>query len=43
MQELCLVNEFIQTNALAYGERYLQDALNVIPRAIWPSETFARN
>ena len=38
MQELCLVNEFIQTNALAYGERYLQDALNVVPRAIWPSK-----
>ena len=38
IQELCLANEFTQMHGPAYGERYLQDVLNVVPRAIWPSK-----
>ena len=38
MQELCLVNDFTQMIGPAYGARYLQDLINVVPRAIWPSK-----
>ena len=38
IQELCLANEFTQMHGPAYGARYLQDVLNVVPRAIWPSK-----
>jgi hypothetical protein len=38
MQELCLVNEFTKIIGPAYGALYLQDALNLVPRAIWPSK-----
>ena len=37
MEELCNVNLFIErgTYKINYGERYLHEVLNVIPRAIW--------
>ena len=38
IQELCLVNDFVQVAVPAYGGRYLDDLLNVVPRAIWPSK-----
>jgi hypothetical protein len=38
MQELCLVNDFTEVIGPAYGARYLQDLINVVPRAIWPSK-----
>ena len=40
IQELCFVNTYLETSAgsPAYGERYLNELLNFIPRAIWPSK-----
>jgi oligosaccharide repeat unit polymerase len=40
IQELCFVNTYLETSAgsPAYGARYLNELLNFIPRAIWPSK-----
>jgi hypothetical protein len=38
MQELCFANDFTRVNGPAYGARYLDELLNVVPRAIWPSK-----
>lgn len=40
IEELCLVNAYLETGATspAYGARYLNELLNFIPRAIWPSK-----
>jgi hypothetical protein len=40
VQELCFVNVYLQTGGTspAYGARYLNEVLNFIPRAIWPSK-----
>jgi len=40
IQELCFANAYIGSGAAspAYGERYLNELLNVIPRAIWSSK-----
>lgn len=40
IQELCFVNTYLQSGAAspAYGGRYLNELLNVIPRVIWPSK-----
>jgi hypothetical protein len=38
IEELCFVNDFTQIEGPAYGARYVQELLNVIPRAIWPSK-----
>ena len=38
IQELCFTNIYSATHPPAYGTRYLQEAANVIPRAIWPSK-----
>jgi len=40
IQELCFVNIYLETGGAspAYGARYLNDLLNVIPRSIWPSK-----
>ena len=38
MQELCFANDFTQVNGPTYGARYLQEVLNVVPRAIWQSK-----
>ena len=40
IQELCFVNAYLETGAgsPAYGARYLNELLNFIPRAIWPSK-----
>lgn len=40
IQELCFVNVYLQTGGTspAYGARYLNEVLNFIPRAIWPSK-----
>jgi len=40
IQELCFANAYIGSGAAppAYGGRYLNELLNVIPRAIWPSK-----
>jgi hypothetical protein len=40
IQELCFVNVYLQTGGTspAYGARYLNELLNFIPRAIWPSK-----
>ena len=40
IQELCFVNEYLETGGAspAYGARYLNELLNFIPRAIWPSK-----
>jgi hypothetical protein len=40
IEELCFVNTYLGTGggSPAYGERYLNEALNFIPRVIWPSK-----
>jgi len=40
IQELCFVDVYLQTGGTspAYGGRYLNELLNFIPRAIWPSK-----
>ncbi len=40
IQELCFVNTYLETGGTspAYGARYLNELLNFIPRAIWPSK-----
>lgn len=38
IQELCYANVFSETHPPAYGTRYLQEAVNMVPRAIWPSK-----
>jgi hypothetical protein len=38
IEELCLVNDFTQIAGPAYGARYVQELMNVVPRAIWPSK-----
>jgi oligosaccharide repeat unit polymerase len=40
IQELCFVNAYVESGAAspAYGTRYLNELLNFIPRAIWPSK-----
>ena len=40
IQELCFVNVYLDTGGTspAYGARYLNELLNFIPRAIWPSK-----
>jgi hypothetical protein len=38
IEELCFVNDFTQITGPAYGARYLQELLNLVPRAIWPSK-----
>jgi hypothetical protein len=40
IQELCFVNVYMGTGGTspAYGARYLNELLNFIPRAIWPSK-----
>jgi hypothetical protein len=40
IQELCFVNAYLETGGTspAYGARYLNELLNFIPRAIWPSK-----
>ena len=38
IEELCFVNDFTQIAGPAYGSRYIQELLNVVPRAIWPSK-----
>jgi hypothetical protein len=40
IQELCFVNAYLDSGQTspAYGARYLNDLLNFIPRAIWPSK-----
>ncbi|NEQ84755.1 MAG: hypothetical protein F6K26_32785 [Moorea sp. SIO2I5] len=40
LEELCYINQFYQEGSLklTYGGRYLAEAANVIPRAIWPNK-----
>jgi hypothetical protein len=40
IQELCFVNTYIETGGAspAYGAKYLNELLNFVPRAIWPSK-----
>jgi hypothetical protein len=40
IQELCFVNVYLGTGGTspAYGARYLNELLNFVPRAIWPSK-----
>jgi oligosaccharide repeat unit polymerase len=39
IQELCLVNVYLGTGTSpAYGARYLNELLNFVPRAVWPSK-----
>jgi len=40
IQELCFVNAYLESGGAspAYGARYLNELLNFIPRAIWPSK-----
>src|SRR5438046_4079830 len=40
IQELCLVNAYLDSGdtSPAYGARYLNELLNFVPRAIWPSK-----
>ena len=40
IQELCFVNVYLQSGGTfpAYGARYLNELLNFVPRAIWPSK-----
>ena len=40
IQELCFVNAYLDSGETspAYGARYLNELLNFIPRAIWPSK-----
>jgi hypothetical protein len=42
IQELCFANAYLGSGAAsaAYGGRYLNELLNVIPRVIWPSKPF---
>ncbi|NEO15315.1 MULTISPECIES: hypothetical protein [unclassified Moorena] len=40
LEELCYINYFYQEGSLnlTYGGRYLAEAANIIPRAIWPNK-----
>jgi hypothetical protein len=40
IEELCFVNAYLDSGdtSPAYGARYLNELLNFIPRAIWPSK-----
>ena len=40
IQELCFANVYLESGAAspAYGGRYLNELLNVVPRVIWPSK-----
>src|SRR5437870_10792753 len=40
IQELCFANAYVETGdtSPAYGARYLDELLNVVPRAIWTSK-----
>src|SRR5215831_6649004 len=40
IQELCFANAYVGSGAAppAYGGRYLNELLNVVPRVIWPSK-----
>ncbi len=40
IQELCFVNTYLDSGdtSPAYGARYLNELLNFVPRAIWPSK-----
>jgi oligosaccharide repeat unit polymerase len=40
IQELCFVNDYLDSGETspAYGARYLNELLNFVPRAIWPSK-----
>ncbi len=40
IQELCFANAYLESGAAspAYGGRYLNELLNVVPRVIWPSK-----
>ncbi len=40
IQELCFVNAYLDSGDMspAYGARYLNELLNFVPRAIWPSK-----
>ena len=40
IQELCFINTYLETGdgSPAYGARYLNELLNFVPRAIWPSK-----
>jgi oligosaccharide repeat unit polymerase len=40
IEELCFVNVYLETGGTspAYGARYLNELLNFVPRAIWPSK-----
>jgi len=40
IQELCFANAYVETGdtSPAYGARYLDELLNVVPRAIWSSK-----
>jgi oligosaccharide repeat unit polymerase len=40
IEELCFVNEYLDSGETspAFGARYLNELLNFIPRAIWPSK-----
>ena len=40
IEELCFVNLYLESGGTspAYGSRYLNELLNFIPRAIWPSK-----
>lgn len=40
IEELCFVNSYLETGGAspAYGTRYLNELLNFVPRAIWPSK-----
>jgi hypothetical protein len=42
IQELCFANAYLDSGAEspAYGGRYLNELLNVVPRVIWPSKPF---
>jgi hypothetical protein len=42
IQELCFANAYLDSGAAspAYGGRYLNELLNVVPRVIWPSKPF---
>jgi len=40
IQELCFANAYLETGTAppTYGGKYLNELLNVVPRAIWPSK-----
>src|SRR5437763_7094842 len=42
IQELCFANAYLASGSAspAYGGRYLNELLNVVPRVIWPSKPF---